>query len=322
MRNNKQNQNKLIPCIILVYSDFYIIKKSIYSIIQNSSNLKFIILENRSENTESLIKPFFLSLLRKGKIAKYILFEKNITNNVWEIFFKTTILPLEKFQYIILSDGDIYVDNPKWISEILKILNNNKDVFACGMNLSLDNLPLKAYPESINWYPPPKNNYIDYEEGLTGGYLLTLRLKDFKKFLEFLIKERLKFIDVMLHFYCYSIINKKWARTKENQAIHLTWDKLNVATRENDQIINNKKDFRIWNHNKYSKFRVYSRKGNLIYYLSYNLSLFYLFKLIRIIIYIFHHQTSINRILSKYPLILKFFNKYRKFLEKKSIFKL
>ena len=54
---------KKIICVILVYYDFEVIKKSLESVLPLQQMMDFVIIENPSEFTDFQIKPYFLGLL-------------------------------------------------------------------------------------------------------------------------------------------------------------------------------------------------------------------------------------------------------------------
>jgi hypothetical protein len=78
-------RNSRIPCVVTVYYDFEVILKSMEFLLRHTGAIEFFIVENWSENTNKLIKPYMLSLINTGKISKYYLFKENITNNAVEI---------------------------------------------------------------------------------------------------------------------------------------------------------------------------------------------------------------------------------------------
>lgn len=214
-----------VPLYFFAYFDFDVIKTSFESLYPKASQLDIVVIENRSPSTEDKIKPYFLKLLKEGKISRYYLADKNLANNTVEIVLAKEIKRIAKSEYVFFTDGDLLIpDNADWLEEQLTIIKNNTEVFACGITLSLHNLPLKTFPEATNWIPADKAEYDTYFEVRTGAHLLVFRTADFMAFWTHMEKQKLNFVDGAMHRFCYNIYNKQWARTKRNEARHLTWD--------------------------------------------------------------------------------------------------
>ena len=208
---------------MLVFDQVDIIKKCLRFLTEYSDRFDLVIIENPSPNTPH-IQRFIKSLGKKGLIKRSYLFDQNITSNAM-----VTVLDLEKeaikkSAYTIITDGDLVSNDKDWLSEEVGILKRNKDVFACGISLDMSNLPLKTYPESSGWIPPDIKETPQYYEAQTGGHLLMLRGKDFSNYIDWKNENNVNHIDGEMHKYCYSTLNKKWARTKKSTAYHLTWD--------------------------------------------------------------------------------------------------
>ena len=248
-----------IPCIFLIYYDFEVIEKSINCLLKYSDKLDLTIVENKSEFTEISIKPFLLDLVNQMKISQYILFEGNISNNAIEVVCDSGLMKLGSHEYVLLTDGDLEVITGYWLEEEINILNNNADIFACGISLNKENLPIKTFSDAINWIPLDIKENQDYYEALTGMHLLLLRSSDFIDYLDYRKRNNLKFRDSTMHRFCYEIKNMKWARTKINQARHLTWDSYNDLGHPYTKIKISKKFEETWNHELYSPFKVYMK---------------------------------------------------------------
>lgn len=214
-----------IPLYFFAYFDFEVIKASFESLYSKASQLDIIVIENSSPSTEDKIKPYFLNLLKEGKITRYYLFDKNLANNAFEIVFAKEIKLIAKSEYVFFTDGDLLIeDNADWLEEQLSILQNNPDVFACGITLAIDNLPTNTFPEANTWIPADRAEHETYFEVTTGVHLLVFRTRDFMAYWTYMEKQKINFVDSAMHKFCYNIANKKWARTKTSKARHLTWD--------------------------------------------------------------------------------------------------
>jgi len=64
--------SKKILCVVIVFFDFDIIRKTLDFLIQNSHQYDLVVVENPSEFTENLIEPYIISLLESGKINSYM----------------------------------------------------------------------------------------------------------------------------------------------------------------------------------------------------------------------------------------------------------
>jgi len=148
-------------------------------------------------------------------------------------------------------------------------------VFACGISINQDNLPINIFPEAKNWIPPSKNVFNDFIEGLTGMHLLMLRTREFLSFWNFKNKNSFKFIDASFHFYCYNFVKKRWARTKKSQAIHLTWNRYNESNYPITKLKRKKTYKDIWIHNRYCSFKIYYLNNNDCLYVQYYFVVFY-----------------------------------------------
>lgn len=248
---------KKIPCVVLIYYNVEIIKKSLEFLLRRKDMLDIIVVENRSDYTETEIKPFVLDLINKHEVSKYFLFDKNISNNAFEMVFDSGQIDLSTSKYVMLTDGDLVASSQDWLSEELSIIENNPHVFCCAISLNMDNLPLRNYPDAINWIPPDIKIEESYIEARTGAHLLLFRTEEFKDYLKWRNENNLSFRDYTLHRFCYDIISKKWARTLINQAVHLTWDIYNEPNHTYTKIKTSKSFHEIWDHALYSDYEVY-----------------------------------------------------------------
>ena len=62
-----------IPCFILIYYDFDIIKNSLDFLAKHGHELDLIVIENNSKYTKKKIKPYVSNMVKTGKISKYFL---------------------------------------------------------------------------------------------------------------------------------------------------------------------------------------------------------------------------------------------------------
>lgn len=176
-------------------------------------NIDYVILENPSKNSPQ-IEDFF----KDKKILKHLRSDENITHGTVDHFFKTDSDLIKKYDYLILTDGDILVyDFDSYLQEAKEILER-KEVYVCGIELSSDNLPIKSHPESIHWVPNGPKIDNKYMEVATGTHMLVIKNKYFH-----LLLEMKNIIDVFFYEKIYKN-SGVWARTIINKGKHLTWD--------------------------------------------------------------------------------------------------
>lgn len=219
----KSKKQEKIPCYVLVFDQIDIIRKSLDFLVRFNDKLDIIVIENPSPNTPK-IRNIIEALGHNKLLKQYYLFEKNITNNAYDIVLSKDISKIRKHNYVMFTDGDLTCDNDNWLTEETNILKHNNNVFACGISLDKSNLPLKSFPDAKNWIPKDIDEKDDYFEAFTGGHLLLFRGKEFASFLEWKKLNKQVFIDSVMHKYCHENLSKKWARTKHAEAYHHTWD--------------------------------------------------------------------------------------------------
>lgn len=214
-----ENNTSKIPCYVTVFFDFENTKKALDYITRYNDKLDIIVLENKSENTETQIKPYISNLLDENKIEKYFLFEKNIAANALKLAFIHDIDYIMKHDKLMFHDGDLLFDNDNWLEEEVSILEENPEVFAVGAQLDMSNLPSpKVCPGSENWIPKGiEHEDKNYIEGLTGNWFMLFKMIDVVPVLLDIVKNDYPFIDGTLHQYCYRLLNKRWARTKNQK---------------------------------------------------------------------------------------------------------
>lgn len=234
--------------VFLAFEDVDIIKTSFDSL--KYANADFFIIENHSKNSDK-IKEYFL----KQKLKGYIQFEKNARANAVNIFIRDYYNLLLEYDFITITDGDLFVyDIKQTINEIISTFSNSQ-CYVCGASLYMGNL--YTDPNKVIGLQP----YIDHmlskvnvvpasTLGRTGCYLLTFNKKTL-----FLIKD--------IHFIDTNIFNNavkhggKCFKTTKNLAYHLTWD----LYFDGNPYYENKKNnlVEIWSHSnenfKYNKLK-------------------------------------------------------------------
>ncbi len=212
---------KKIPCYVMVFDQLDIIKRCLDSLCLESDRLDIVVIENPSDNTP-VISKYVERLGRAGKIKRYYLFDKNITNNALHAVWDAEIELIRKSRFVLISDGDL-VPQPDWLNEELSILKRNPDVWAVGITLERSNLPLKTFPDADKWLAEDTAEHADYYETVTGAHLEMHRGPEFYEMMKAMRAADTRIVDTEMHHYG-ARLGKKWARTKKTTAYHLTWD--------------------------------------------------------------------------------------------------
>lgn len=220
-----QESTQKIPCYVLVFFDFETTRKSLEFLTKYNDRLDIRVVENNSENTENFFRPYISKLLDDGEISKYYLFNENIGFNAMEKIIINDSEYINQHKYFIITDGDLTSKDENWIDEQINILENNKEVVVSGVKLDMTNLPSeKLYPNAKNWVPPAKEisgkNYLD---GNTGWVLTMLKTDYFFLIMRMIRNSGTHISDFRVNQFV-TLLNKKWVRTKNSEAYHLTWD--------------------------------------------------------------------------------------------------
>lgn len=203
-----------------------------YESLQNN-NTDFFVIENKSDYSDQISTYF-----KKQPLVGYIQFKTNITNNAIPIFLTDFKDLLERYDYITITDCDLYVENStNTFNEIFKNLDLPGVGISC-VDLSMVNFP-EHVPGSNEWFPSPVNITDEYIECATGVHLMTTK----RELLE-IFYNTVPFIDCNLVETVYHM-NYKWVKTIQSKAIHLTWDLYTDTNWYYNFKIKNKN---IWNH--------------------------------------------------------------------------
>jgi hypothetical protein len=250
-----------IPCLVLAYYDFESIRTTVDCLSKQTDRLDLIVAENPSEFTNSRIKPYLLESVQSGAVSQYFLFDTNITNNALEVIMDSGYIPLAYSEYVLVTDGDLLIQDDDWLNEQIRILDRHKEVFACAIRLDPSNLPVHTFPESPGWLPPVWSETDLYAEVPTGMHLVLMRTADLMSFMRYRQKHHLKFRDNVLFDYCYHILRKKWVRTRRGTARHLTWDHYGDLNHPYTKLKLSRSLQEIWAHDSYSTFERHARPG-------------------------------------------------------------
>ena len=249
-----------IPCYVLVFHDPPTVAASLEWLGRFSERLELIVLENPSEATATVIRPDIEARLRRGELARYLLFDENISNNAFEVALALERPRWESAPHVLLTDGDLVGDDG-WLDEELALIDGHPEVFACGVRLNEDNLPLAVFPDAGSWVPPPMARHDEYDEGLTGIHLLMLRGPDLAAYSRYRATGALSFVDSTMHNFSYGVLGQRWARTIRSSARHLTWDLYAQPDHPYTRMKTGKSLREHWHHARYCGVTVVEAEG-------------------------------------------------------------
>ena len=248
----------------IVYFKPELVKTHVDFLTTVNDKADIIILENPSHATPE-ISNHCIDLVNNGKIDKYLLFDDNIGMNTFETLFNSPdIVDLNDYSYVLVTDGDLTVKDPNWLDEQIFILDKYPDTYACGVTMSLENLPsADLFPDAKHWYPPSFEVADDYEVGATGLHLLMYKREMLVKFINHIRENSLNFMDVVMHkFARENYKDFKWRRTRKARSYHLTWDVYQNINDDYTQIKLTKTQEEMWYHKRNCNFRVFEKDSS------------------------------------------------------------
>ena len=248
-----------IPCVVVAYYDFENIKTTVDHLLDYVGILDLHVIENSSELTKTHIEPYFLELVHSGKVSKYFLFDRNISNNALEVVLDGGYIDFSDSEYVMLTDGDLLPLNHGWLLEEMEIVGKSKEVFACGIRLDLGNLPTTTFPDAHRWVGAPRSETDLYLEAPGGLHLVLLTTAELIGFLNYRKRHDLRIADFTLRHYCYEILDKKWVTTKRSSARHLTWDRYSDLGHPYTKLKLSRSFDETWRHDSYSGFELHMR---------------------------------------------------------------
>jgi len=207
--------------VFLAYKHPVIIHNSFDSIYKKS-DADFFVIENPSENS-GVIEDYFKEFTKFKDFIGYIRFHENIANSSINIFLENFKDLISKYEYITITDGDLFVYNIEdAFTEIFEGLEMpNVVVATCDLwsgNNYLNETILDVKDYIMYNHSLKKSNQKRWcEQGHTGNFLLTLKTKNISIF------DNIIYVDSFIA----EKINKlglSWVHTTKNLAYHETWD--------------------------------------------------------------------------------------------------
>ncbi|MBT3298732.1 hypothetical protein HN385_07410 [archaeon] len=253
--------NKKILLTSIVYFNEELVKTHIDFLTSISDKADVIVLENPSDKTPE-ISEYCKDLVKQNKLYKYLLFDQNIGMNTFETLFNSSVVNINDYPYVIITDGDLIVEKSGWLEEQMYILDKYPDTYACGVKMSMENLPsIKLHPDANKWYPKSSKITKDYEDGETGLNFLMYKTLVLKQFLDFIRDEKLTLMDTTMHVHCNHITRLQWRRTRNSECYHLTWDLYKDLKHEYTKLKTTKTREEMWFHGNYCDYSVYENNS-------------------------------------------------------------
>jgi hypothetical protein len=200
--------------VFLAYQHLDIVKESFESI--SDADADIFVVENLSENSKQ-ISEYFQEKNHKG----YIQFHKNVANSSISIFMDKFWDLITKYEYVTITDGDLYVYDVKdMFAEIFDALKN-KDVLISSAELWQGNHYLNHNRLGFDdFLIESKNNKTPFGSiaGNTGNFFVTVRNENLH-----ILKQRKLYLDS----YLAEVVNENkgyWYKVNKNKVYHLTWD--------------------------------------------------------------------------------------------------
>jgi sugar O-acyltransferase (sialic acid O-acetyltransferase NeuD family) len=202
-------------CVFLAFKNLEHIKLSFESI--QTEDVDYYVLENPSENSTQIFNYF-----KNKNLIGYIRFNENVAANAVNTFIIDYKDLLLKYDYITITDGDIYVYDIKETFKEIKAALDNPNCFISSADLYLANnydnnsnrvIGVDKYIEAM------KINIKNFGSilGNTGNFLLTIKKENFG------VIENIHYIDSNLKNRL-DVLKKDWYKTNKNICYHLTWD--------------------------------------------------------------------------------------------------
>jgi hypothetical protein len=205
-------------CVFLAFQNYEHIKLSFDSLLA-ATDVDFFVVENKSDQS-SEIESYFKTKQTVG----YIQFDQNIAANAITIFIERYSGLLSQYEYITITDGDIYVYDAKAIFDEIRTNLEYPSAMISSANLYFGNdyrrtigriIGILPYIEFMKQsvlrpdYPPLVEN--------TGNTLLTIKNENL-----FLI-QKIYYIDTFIKNRMVQS-GGIWVCTTRNVVYHLTWD--------------------------------------------------------------------------------------------------
>ena len=218
-----------IQVFILEFFDIEAITASLETLFFYPS-LEINVLENKSDSTDSVIKPYLINLVKKKKIKRYFAFDKNIFNGVTDIALKHPLINLIETEYCIVTDGSLSCQEPTWLQKQLQLMEEIKNAYICAVSIDTSNMPKGCRQEDYLGHPSiiNKGDYEIIGSGHTNGHMLLIKSADLIDTLKFFGEHKKTITDCSFGAYKHAHRNRIWLRVKTPLFHRHTWDYFKV----------------------------------------------------------------------------------------------
>lgn len=241
----------------LAYKDLELIEESIAGTIRNAPPSSLFVIENASPDTNKRIRPAMLRRVADGSVDGYFCFDKNITNNAYEVAFNSSLIEYASYDYVTLTDFDL-LPYDDWLAANIGLLEKYPNVFSASAPLSLDNMPVGLRDRLPARNFEPTEVHDEYDVFPSGLHLTTLRAADFVAYLRWQTRRGLNFRDRLLEAYGRET-KRISVRSRAIPVRHLTWDI--VGTERSYQAVKNARGRNLWMHDDTSAYTFYDSRG-------------------------------------------------------------
>ncbi|MDQ2103343.1 glycosyltransferase family A protein [Azospirillum isscasi] len=246
-------QNRADILVIgLSYRNFDIVQRTLDCLAKYKDVTDIYVLDNMSENSETVIRPHLQALCDDNTIRGFFAFADNIAANAFEMAVDSQIIPVGRYRYVVVTDLDLEVPHG-WLEEHISILETCPEVFSVSAPLSMDNIPSHLLAR----YPAVGKTTDLYEVFPAGMHLTTIRGPDFVKFSAWRRAARAYFVDRFLEVFGSQIQGKATTQSRRHPARHLTWDLFGKD--EGYYVEKNKFVGNVWRHDKYCQYAFKSK---------------------------------------------------------------
>lgn len=130
---------------------------------------------------------------------------------------------LDNIPYVICTDGDLELEDvSKTIDAQIEIIDKNPEVLCVGSRIRMDNLPLKTFPEAINWVPEFKDEGA-WLRGPGPHHFLMFRGVEIWPMVKWITEKKVTWVDTAIGAYAEAT-NRKFVILKDHWHRHLSWD--------------------------------------------------------------------------------------------------
>ena len=200
--------------VFVAYQHLDIISKSFESIKDVDADI--FIVENQSENSREIADYF-----EDKNLVGYIQFHENIANSCMSIFIAHYWELIQQYEYVTLTDGDLYVHDAKaMFNEIFDAFKNPEVIISSADLWQGNNYTNSVRLDLERFVNESKCNRALFGsiQGHTGNFFITIKQQDIN-----LVRQNKIYLDSFLAE-SVNAMNRTWFKVNRNKVYHLTWD--------------------------------------------------------------------------------------------------